>query len=272
MYFDKLKCILLVNFIFFTSTLCAQKSFSSEYEARYTLDYKISNQKSAKSQLTTFILLMNEKESYFKSMNVYVEDSLRYYKKIKESGNPLKDLNTFSKFYAEYPENIGTTLGKLYITTPVTTANVSYEESNIIQWKLVNEYKTIGKDRCQKATTTKYGRNWIAYFNPIIPFNFGPYKFNGLPGLIMELYDDKNDFHYTLYKFKKRKTVCHFANSYKNVKPTKKEKVYQWKKNSFLSTDYSEVLKGNDAEIIRQIEANKKKMYDNYNPIELKID
>ncbi|GAA4150536.1 hypothetical protein GCM10022217_03550 [Chryseobacterium ginsenosidimutans] len=261
--------LILTFFIFFAK---AQKSFSSEYEAGYTLDYKVFNLPNTKSQLTTFILLMNDKESYFKSMNVHVGDSLKYYKKIKETGDGLTDYKTFSNYQSEYPENIGTTSGNIYVTTPISSAFVSYEEPNNVEWKLVNEFKKIGNAQCQKAVTTKYGRNWIAYFNPNIPLNFGPYKFSKLPGLIVELYDTKDDFHYKLYSFKKRKGVCRFANSYKNVKPVKKEKVYQWRKDSFLTTDYSEVLKGTDPETIKELSRRMRKSYDTYNPIELKVE
>ena len=261
--------IIISIFILFISFIKAQKSFQTEYEARYTLDYKNMNTSNSKSQKTTFILLMNNKESYFKSMNVYVEDSLKYYKKLKETGDAVKDFQTFSKFSCEYPENIGTTNGKIYVTTPISRAFVNYEETNNIVWKLTNEFKTIGGIRCQKAITTKYGRNWIAYFNPDIPLNFGPYKFNKLPGLIVELYDDKDNFNYKLYKFIKRKGICQFANSYKNLKSVKKEKVYQWRKNLFLETDFSEVLKDSDPETIKQLNRNSRKFYDQYNPIEL---
>jgi GLPGLI family protein len=59
-----------------------------------------------------------------------------------------------------------------------------------IKWKLVNETKQISKFNCQKATTTFRGRNYIAWFTTEIPISMGPWKFNGLPGLILELYDD----------------------------------------------------------------------------------
>jgi GLPGLI family protein len=263
------KIILFSVFSLFTLLIQAQKSFNLQYEAMYTLDYKNFNRSNAKAQLTTFILMMNDKESYFKSMNLYVEDSLKYYKKLKETGDPMTDYATFSKFDCEYPENIGTTAGKIYVTGPIATAYVSYNEPNNIDWKLVNEFKTIGNAKCQKATTTKYGRNWIAYFNPKIPLNFGPYKFNKLPGLIVELYDEKDDFHYKLYKLKKRNWVCNFANMYKNVKPAKKEKVYQWRKDSFLQRDYSQILDDADPEFVRKLNRDSRKNGELYNPIEL---
>jgi len=257
--------IIMIFTLIFASIICkSQKSFSTEYEARYTLDYKLIKSEK-ESRLTTFILLMNNKESYFKSMNVYVGDSLMYYKKIKENENSLNNL----KYTSEYPENIGTTLGKIYVTSPISEGFAAYEESNNINWKLVNEFKTIGNAKCQKAITTKYGRSWIAYFNPKIPLNFGPYKFNKLPGLIVELYDDKDEFHYKLYKFKKRKGLCSFANSYKLKKPVKKEKVYMWRKNMILDMSAYKSIVKEDPETLRESERKLRKLYDDYNTIEL---
>jgi GLPGLI family protein len=46
----------------------------------------------------------------------------------------------------------------------------------------------------QKATLRYGGRDWIAWFCPEIPLSDGPYKFCGLPGLILKVYD--NRMHY----------------------------------------------------------------------------
>lgn len=67
-----------------------------------------------------------------------------------------------------------------------------------LHWKLSEETKTIENITLQKASTTFGGRTWTAWFNPLIPFQEGPYKFNGLPGLIFEIYDSDNIFHYVL--------------------------------------------------------------------------
>ena len=47
----------------------------------------------------------------------------------------------------------------------------------------------IGPYKCKKATTNFRGRDYIAWFSEDIPINDGPFKFNGLPGLIVEIYD-----------------------------------------------------------------------------------
>lgn len=70
-------------------------------------------------------------------------------------------------------------------------------------WKLTDEKKKIKDLTLQKATTTWGGRNWIAWFTTDIPFQEGPYKFHGLPGLITELYDDKGNYKFDLVKSQK---------------------------------------------------------------------
>ena len=71
-----------------------------------------------------------------------------------------------------------------------------------INWKLENETKKIENITLQKATTNFGGRNWTAWFDSKIPFQEGPYKFNGLSGLIYEIYDSQSIFHYSLVKNK----------------------------------------------------------------------
>lgn len=71
------------------------------------------------------------------------------------------------------------------------------------EWKLVDEKKKLGTISVQKATTSWGGRNWVAWFAPEIPIQEGPYKFHGLPGLIVELSDTKNNYHWLLAKSQK---------------------------------------------------------------------
>lgn len=56
-------------------------------------------------------------------------------------------------------------------------------------WKVGKRTRKIGGYECIRAETTFRGREYIAWFSPEIPFDMGPWKFNGLPGLIMEVGD-----------------------------------------------------------------------------------
>ncbi|WP_426480713.1 GLPGLI family protein [Chryseobacterium sp. R2ACT005] len=70
-------------------------------------------------------------------------------------------------------------------------------------WKISDSTKAFGGYKVQKATTQFGGRSWIAWFSKDIPIPYGPYKFNGLPGLIMELYDVKKDYYFKVIKSEK---------------------------------------------------------------------
>jgi|GEM_PF-168426 len=60
-------------------------------------------------------------------------------------------------------------------------------------WKISKETMDFSGIRAQKATTKFKGRNYTAWFAPELPFASGPWKLNGLPGLIIEAYDDKKE-------------------------------------------------------------------------------
>lgn len=59
-------------------------------------------------------------------------------------------------------------------------------------WKIADERKEIAGYQCVQATGEFRGRAYIAWFAPEIPILAGPYKFGGLPGLIVEIADTEN--------------------------------------------------------------------------------
>ena len=63
--------------------------------------------------------------------------------------------------------------------------NISYSET-----------KKIGNSLCNKATMTFRGRNYTAWYDANYPVHFGPWKFRGLPGLVMEIYDEEKRYNW----------------------------------------------------------------------------
>ena len=103
-------------------------------------------------------------------------------------------------------------------------------------WKISTEKKKIGEFQTQKATTNFAGRNWIAWFTTDVPIQDGPYKFSGLPGLIVKISDSKGDYDFELVKstksseLKGRLIVLNY-NKIENATETTPLKIDQAKQN-----------------------------------------
>ena len=83
------------------------------------------------------------------------------------------------------------------------------EEEQDWDWILTEETQLIGRFVCKKATTKFRGRNYTAWYTEQIPLPYGPWKLNGLPGLILEAYDDDGVFqlYATRITIKKNDTI-----------------------------------------------------------------
>ena len=68
-----------------------------------------------------------------------------------------------------------------------------------MNWQLTNETKEKDGIILFKAFTTFRGRNYTAWYNPEIPISVGPWKFNGLPGLTYEVYDDAEKYKFSWF-------------------------------------------------------------------------
>lgn len=79
----------------------------------------------------------------------------------------------------------------------------SYDEDRKINWTILPETAKIGDYRTQKAQTTFAGRTWNAWFTTDVPLQDGPYKFSGLPGLIVKVEDHDGDYSFDLREAKK---------------------------------------------------------------------
>ena len=68
--------------------------------------------------------------------------------------------------------------------------NSSYTEQwPLMRWTLADEQQTILGHQCQKATCQFRGRDFVAWFAADVPIKGGPWKFGGLPGCILKVYD-----------------------------------------------------------------------------------
>lgn len=67
-----------------------------------------------------------------------------------------------------------------------------------MQWEVVGDStKTILGYECMMAMTAYHGRDWTAWFAPEIPAHDGPWKFAGLPGLILMVSESQGIYSFT---------------------------------------------------------------------------
>lgn len=69
---------------------------------------------------------------------------------------------------------------------------------NNFKWKVSREKDKILNFNCKKATTLFRGRYYEAWYTEDVPIQNGPWKFCGLPGLIVKIRDLRSDFVYEL--------------------------------------------------------------------------
>ena len=74
---------------------------------------------------------------------------------------------------------------------PETTHYRYTEPYPSMKWQLTDERQTICGYQCRKASCHWRGRDFVAWFTTQLPLKSGPWKFGGLPGLIMKVYDSK---------------------------------------------------------------------------------
>ena len=98
---------------------------------------------------------------------------------------------TFS-IYKNYPQGCFTVIDK------VSTDWFLYEEDIPVQeWTLTDETREILGYECKSAVCDFRGRRWTAFYTDSVPVADGPWKFGGLPGFIMQVYDEGHQYEFT---------------------------------------------------------------------------
>lgn len=201
--------LLLILSLVFSSTFAQSSSVEDaiKYKVTYQLTYKPDSTKLQNTKLETFILYRGNQLSIFASKGRVLKDSLEMNVNASNIGSiDFKERATRTKtefgavIYKGFPD------GKLSYTYKILSDKLRYEEDlNQFNWEILPENKEIKGFTAQKATTTFAGRNYTAWFTSEIPIPDGPYKFNGLPGLILEISDTENHYVYKLKSFEKLK-------------------------------------------------------------------
>ena len=87
---------------------------------------------------------------------------------------------------------------KVFLHSRMSMDRYKVEDARKMNWNIKNEQSTIGEWKVQKAELNFAGRKWIAWFSTEIPIQDGPYKFHGLPGLIVKIEDETKSHQFEL--------------------------------------------------------------------------
>lgn len=94
--------------------------------------------------------------------------------------------------------------GSIKVKERVDETIFCYEENKpVIKWVILNDRKVIANYACQNAIADFRGRKYEAWFTTEIPISAGPYKFGGLPGLILEIQDSNQNYTFRCIGLKK---------------------------------------------------------------------
>lgn len=199
------------------------------------------------------ILLYNSDESiYFSS------DEKEYYYALKNRGS-IATISTSMGNIPRHPQNRGQvykTDQVIYTTLPIGFYNYEFPEPQLV-WEILPDKKKIKDFDCQLAkTTTETGDTFYAWFAPEIISTEGPFRFKGLSGLILEIYNKNKTIKITAIEISKSSEKIEKIPYVKLLKIEDKNKFFQVRKdfieNPSVYMGNMQVFDGNGKDITRK--------------------
>ena len=237
----KMKHLFKITFI---ALFLAQLSMAQTSRFVYQVTMKSDSTDKANATIETARLDISPEKSLFYGEGRIKRDSVM--QRMRETRN--FDRNAMQNLRSSIDYIVEKDLIKniTYFKTRLGRDQFTYEEDRKMDWKILPETVKIGEYEAQKAETTFAGRKWYAWFTQDIPFQDGPYKFKGLPGLIVKLEDSNGDYSFDLQQSKKISEFPNFDNrggnpiKVKRIDFEKQEKLYRKDPVSFVTNSFSQ--------------------------------
>ncbi|WP_372643809.1 GLPGLI family protein [Ancylomarina sp.] len=212
----------------------------AKLQCTYQFSYQMDSTNSKRVRHEKMVLLIGEKCSKYKSYNSIITDSL--VRDFDKRGIPpqivVSDMSIFPKTKFNHQIFKNDPKGSMSVFDRVFKDKFVYNEPlSIFKWEILSDTANVSGYTCQKATTSYRGRNYEAWFTTEIPISDGPYKFNGLPGLIVKIADTKKHYVFELISATKPpmgtliyiptypKTICSSREGFRKAKNDAKQDV-----------------------------------------------
>ncbi|OCX51318.1 hypothetical protein BEL04_14900 [Mucilaginibacter sp. PPCGB 2223] len=203
------KSLLLSVALIISAFVNAQTPDKGIWLVHYNFTHKADTTNGAKLYTEKFVLLLGKNASVYRSLDKQLNEQAvanEVASQVKASANPhAVDLTlhgtpatTTDEYYQYLADK------KLYTEKKIINYYVTEEPMPAINWKITGDTMSFAGQRCQKATAHFKGRDYIAWFSPELPFRNGPWKLNGLPGLIVEAYDARKEVVFSFAGFEDR--------------------------------------------------------------------
>lgn len=170
--------------------LCVHYKLSMINDTRIKTDY----------QNHDLMLQIGSKISKFSDYRDYVNDSIVRAEEEQGINRNVIMQGMMSRSRKIYTECVfkNMPVGKYTVTDKILISPYSYEESvPQMDWLLTaNADSTILGYKCGKATCNFRGRNYTAWYAFDIAVDNGPWKFHGLPGLVLKVEDEDKEYIY----------------------------------------------------------------------------
>lgn len=156
------------------------------------------------------------------SLYIVKEESIFRIEDNREDGVQHKSSNE-EDFYKVVNDGLSkifySTNNESIIRIPLYKSEIVYkQDTSNLNYVFTGKNRKINKFNCQEATLDLNDRKYFIWFTTEVPINFGPFKINGLPGLIVELYEETNKIKFTLKSIKNLLNTSEFDKYKKYIK------------------------------------------------------
>jgi len=203
---------LLILFTLLSNLFLSQKIDSSFIECKYLATFLIDTANVNTLRKELVFLRIGENSSLFRSDFKEKADSITFAEIDKSNKNPVNGIaimRTEKWASAKYVPEVLYSKQKIIVYDKILNVMYNYEAEERTKWTFLNETKKIQGYTCKKAVGKYHNKIINVWYTEEIPISEGPYTFKNLPGLVLEAYDSKEYFHFTLESLKRVKKPIH---------------------------------------------------------------
>lgn len=215
---------LLSSLFIVSSVILSAQSNKAVMEINY--ETKLISDSLSKDKATIFAstLLCNNLESVY-----FSREAKAFY-----NGTSGETISTSAGPIPKYPKSVGSVYKNnesLQVSLPVGKYVFTFDEPKL-KWELLSETKDIKgfKSRLAK-TTTDTGDTFFVWFTNDITIQDGPFRFKGLSGLILEVYNKNRTIEIYATDIKKSNEIIEPLNYGNDVKTKSKDQFLEARKN-----------------------------------------